>query len=98
MQSGIVSYFVFEQIDKKRNFFNGLSLEALKTEVFEKDNYLEAFRNHIANGGILLNFSDKEKIKKYLYAEFVRQLFDDEMYYEIILSEDQMVKKVLEIN
>lgn len=98
MQSGIVSYFVFEQIDKKRNFFNGLSLEALKAEVFEKDNYLEAFRNHVANGGILLNFSDKEKIKKYLYAEFVRQLFDDEMYYEIILSEDQMVKKVLEIN
>jgi carboxyl-terminal processing protease len=98
MQSGIVSYFVFEQLDQKRNFFNGLSLSELKKEVCDKDNYLTAFQKHIADGGIILNFSDKAKIKKYLYAEFVRQLFDDEHYYEVVLSEDKMVKKVLELN
>lgn len=98
MQSGVVSYFVFEQLDKKRAFFNALDFKGLKTEVLEKDDYLEAFKQYVSDSGILLNFSDKEKIKKYLYAEFVKQLFDDNSYYEIILSEDAMIKKVLELN
>ena len=98
MQSGVVSYFVFEQLDKKRAFFNVLDFKNLKNEVLEKDDYLEAFKQYIADSGIILNFSDKEKIKKYLYAEFVKQLFDDNSYYEIILSEDAMIKKVLQLN
>ena len=98
MQSGVVSYFVFEQLDKKRAFFNALDFKKLKNEVLEKDDYLEAFKQYIADSGIILNFSDKEKIKKYLYAEFVKQLFDDNSYYEIILSEDAMIKKVLQLN
>ena len=97
MQSGVVSYFVFEQLDKKRAFFNALDFKLLKAEVLEKDEYLDAFKEYISESGILLNFSDKEKIKKYLYAEFVKQLFDDNSYYEILLSEDAMIKKVLEI-
>lgn len=97
MQSGIVSYFVFEQLDKKRAFFNALSFDELNNEVLENEAYFDAFKQYIADSGILLNFSDKEKIKKYLYAEFVKQLFDDNRYYEIILSEDAMIKKVLEI-
>lgn len=96
MQSGIVSYFVFEQLDKKRAFFNQLNLEALKTEIIENEEYLEAFKQYISDSGILLNVSDKEKIKKYLYAEFVKQLLDENHYYQIILSEDAMIKKVLE--
>ena len=98
MQSGVVSYFVFEQLDKKRAFFNVLDFKNLKNEVLEKDDYLEAFKQYIADSGIILNFSVKEKIKKYLYAEFVKQLFDDNSYYEIILSEDAMIKKVLQLN
>lgn len=98
MQSGVVSYFVFEQLDKKRNFFNSLNFKNVKAEILEKDEYLNAFKKYISESGILLNFSDKEKIKKYLYAEFVKQLFDDNSYYEIILSEDAMIKKVLGIN
>ena len=98
MQSGVVSYFVFEQLDKKRTFFNALDFKKLKVEVIEKDDYLEAFKQYVSDSGIILNFSDKEKIKKYLYAEFVKQLFDDNSYYEILLSEDAMIKKVLELN
>ncbi|VXB23535.1 Peptidase S41 [Flavobacterium sp. 9AF] len=97
MQSGVVSYFVFEQLDKKRNFFNEITYRNLKDEILGKDEYLIAFKKYIAESGIVLNFSDKEKIKKYLYAEFVKQLYDDNNYYEIILSEDAMIKKVLEI-
>src|SRR5690606_34305468 len=39
MQSGLVDYFVFEQLDKNRAFFEKLSLENLKTEIFTNEKY-----------------------------------------------------------
>ena len=97
MRSGIVSYFVFEQLDRDRKFFNSLTKEELQKEVTDTDKYLNAFKKYVSDSGILINYSQKEKILKYLYAEFVRQVFDENSYYEIILSEDAMIKKVLEI-
>ena len=96
MQSGLVDYFVFEELDKNRAFFEKLSLENLKTEIYDNDKYLNDFKNYVTQGGLLLDFTNEDKILKYLYAEFVRQLFNDEAHYKILLQEDEMVKKVLE--
>lgn len=97
MKSGVVSYFVFEQLDKDRNFFNKLTKESLKKEVLASDKYLNYFKEYVAQNGYLLNFvNQKEKVKTNLYAEFVRQLFDEDSYYQIILSQDEMIKKVME--
>ena len=97
MKSGVTSYFVFEQIDSNRKLFNSLSKASLKTKIFNNDNYLELFKNYVSQSGILINTSQKEKIKTYLYAEFVRQLFDEESYYDIQLSQDEMLKKAVTI-
>jgi carboxyl-terminal processing protease len=97
MQSGVVSFFVFEQLDKDRKFFNKLSKEALKKEILSKEKYLNSFKEYVSQSGYLLSYStQKEKAAVYLYAEFVRQLFDDDSYYQIILSQDDMIKKVME--
>ncbi|WP_339834592.1 S41 family peptidase [uncultured Flavobacterium sp.] len=96
MKSGVVDYFVFEQLDNNRIFFNKLSKEELKKEIVGKDKYLNSFKEYVAQSGYLLNFStQKEKVKIYLYAEFVRQLFDDDSYYQVILSQDVMIDKVM---
>ena len=98
MQSGLLSYYVFEQIDNDRNFFNGLTKEQLREELLNNEKYLSDFKKYVAQSGFILNFSsDKEKVNNYLFAEFVKQLFDEKKYYQIILNEDDMVKKVLEI-
>lgn len=97
MQSGFVSYFVFEHLDDKRALLGDYSVEKLKEEILGSDIYLNAFKKYTTESGVLLNFNQKEKIKKYLYAEFVRQIYDEISYYEIILSEDAMIKKVLEM-
>jgi carboxyl-terminal processing protease len=34
-------------------------------------------------------------IKRHIAAEFARQLFDEGKYYEIVLKDDRMIKKVL---
>lgn len=94
MQTGFVSYFVFEQLDGKRQQLSNYTAKELKEEIAGSDKYLNAFKKYVTDSGILLNFDQKEKIKKYLYAEFVRQIYDDISYYEIILSEDTMIKKV----
>lgn len=98
MQSGLVDYFVFEQIDLNRKYFDKLSLEKLRKEIFSKEKYFIEFKNYVAQGGFLLDYSKKDKILTYLYAEFVRQLISDEAHYKIILQEDDMVKKVLSLN
>jgi carboxyl-terminal processing protease len=96
MKSGVVDYFVFEQLDKDRNFFNKLSKEQLKKEIVGKDKYLNSFKEYVEQNGFLVNFStQKEKVKTYLFAEYVRQLFDDDSYYQIMLSQDAMIDKVM---
>jgi carboxyl-terminal processing protease len=96
MKSGVVDYFVFEQLDKDRNFFNKLSKEELKKEIVGKDKYLNRFKEYVEQNGFLINFSNqKEKVKTYLFAEYVRQLFDDDSYYQIMLSQDAMINKVM---
>ena len=96
MQSGLISYFVFEQLDQKRNFFGGLTKEKLKNEIMSKDKYLNTFSDYISLKGFSVNFTNqKQKAKNYLYAEFIRQLFDEDSYYQIILSNDAMVQKAL---
>ena len=98
MQSGLLSYYVFEQIDNDRNFFNKLTKEQLKEELLNNEKYLSGFKKYVAQSGFVLNFSsEKEKVNNYLFAEFVKQLFNEKDYYQIILNEDEMVKKVLEL-
>lgn len=97
MKSGVVDYFVFEQMDENRNFFNNLSKEQLKKEILGNDKFLNLFKEYVAQSGYLINVTtQKDKVKTFLYAEFVRQLFDEDSYYQIILSQDEMIKKVME--
>lgn len=96
MQSGIASYFVFEQLDKERQSFANLSFAQVMDRLNKTDVYFNNFRSYIATSGLILNLEgSKERVKRYLAAEFARQLFDDNKYYQLVLKEDPMVKRVL---
>jgi carboxyl-terminal processing protease len=98
-QSGIIGHFVFEELDKNRNEFKGLTFLELISKMEKNDNYFVDFQKFISKNGIDLNLSkSKSLIKRYLTAELARQLFDDDKYYEIVLKEDPMIKSVLEQN
>ena len=95
MQSGLVNYFVFEQLDQNRKKFEKISMEALEKEL-RSGNYFNDFKTYMAKGGLLFNLENqKEKVLFYLQAEFVRQLFNENAYYQLILKKDNMVNKVL---
>lgn len=96
MQSGAVSNFVFEQLDKNRKTFNGLTFAQLLSKMDKTDLYFNNFQKYLLKNGADLKLGkNKTLVKRYLAAEFARQLFGEEQSYEILLKEDLMVKEVL---
>lgn len=98
MDSGVVSYFVFEQLDRKRKEFSGLSFEQLLLKMEKMDGYFDNFQGYLSKSGFAIQLKgNKALVKRYLTAEFARQLFTDRKYYEILLKEDAMIKAVLKV-
>lgn len=96
MQSGFVSYFIFEQLDRERKQFEGLSQKEVVDKVLATDKYYTAFSSYLSNNGLVFNLQKhKDRVKHYLAAEFVRQLIGEDVYYQMVLKEDNMVKAVL---
>lgn len=96
MQSGAVSYYVFEQLDTDRKQFAGLSFAQFLAKVDATDEYVNNFQKYLLKNGLELQLNhNKALVKRYLAAEFARQLFSEEKYYEIVLKEDAMIRAVL---
>jgi len=95
-QSGFVGQFVFEQLDKQRLKFKGLIFEKFLVEMNRNEMYFNNFQNYLLQNGIEINLTkNKPLVKRYLSAEFARQLFDEQKYYEIVLKQDPMIQAVL---
>jgi carboxyl-terminal processing protease len=94
MQSGPISYYVFEELDKNRKEFEGLKFNQFLSKMYKSDLYFNNFKKYLSKNGLDLKL-DKDKIlvKRYLMAEFARQLFGEEFYYSIVLKGDAMIKK-----
>ena len=96
LQSGMVGNFVFEQLDKNRSAFKGLSFEQFQVKMEATEVYFNTFQKFVFGNGLDINFGkSKALVKRYLSAEFARQLYGESSYYEIVLKEDAMVKSVL---
>lgn len=96
LQTGVVGHFVFEQLDNNRNVFKGLNFEQFQAQMLNNDTYLNQFQKYLAKAGLDLDLSkNKEVVNRYITAEFARQLFGENQYYQIVLKEDKMIKAVL---
>lgn len=96
LQSGFMGHFVFEQLDRDRSAFKGLSFEEFKAKVDATDLYFNSFQKYLSKNEIEMKLDkNKSLVKRYLSAEFARQLFNEGKYHEILLKEDAMIKKVL---
>ncbi|MCW2120443.1 S41 family peptidase [Flavobacterium sp. 7A] len=96
MQSGIVGNFVFEQLDRQRSEFKGKSFDEFSNQMNGTERYFDAFQKFVFNNRLALSLSkDKEIVKRYLNAEFARQLYGENQYYQLLLDHDKMVQKVL---
>ncbi len=96
LNSGILGHFVFEQLDKDRSRLKKLSYAAFLQEMEKETSYVNKFEKHLDAAGLKLKLSSNiALVKKYITAEFARQLFGDAYYFQLILREDAMIKAVL---
>ncbi|HKO76387.1 MAG TPA: S41 family peptidase [Flavobacterium sp.] len=99
LQSGIVGHFVFEELDKDRSAFAKLTFEQFKVKISATDLYFNAFQKYLFQNGLEVSLDNyKTLVKRYVNAEFARQLYGDTYYYEMVLKEDAMIKAVLKQN
>ncbi|WP_163400592.1 S41 family peptidase [Flavobacterium fluviatile] len=98
LQTGIVGHFVFEELDKNRNAFAGLHFNMFLDKMKKSDIYFKKFQNYIFMTGLDLKLDKtKDLVNRYITAEFARQLYGELYYYDVILKEDAMIKKVLSL-
>jgi carboxyl-terminal processing protease len=95
LQSGVLSHFVFEQLDANRNTYKKMSFEDFKTK-FKTQIFLPAFEKYLMK----LEFEttvlkSKSVVNRYVRAEFARQLFSESYYYKLLLDGDPMIQEVL---
>ena len=95
LQSGFVGQFVFEQLDVNKNAFKDLSFEQLKSKIDGSDLYFNSFQKYIYSNGLEVKLDNKFLAKRYLLAQFARQLYGGDLYYKILLEDDAMIKVVV---
>ncbi|KDN56738.1 S41 family peptidase [Flavobacterium seoulense] len=96
MESGIVGNFVFEQLDKHRNIFKNLSFKEFLTKMNATDVYFNLFEKLLSKHVKEIQLrKSKQVVKRYLNAEFAKQLYGEKAYYDIVLKEDVMLNKIL---
>lgn len=95
MQSGAVGYFIFEEIDRDRARFSEMDYSTFLQQMEKDDNYYRNFIQYLGRNGLQIQQGHaKPFVKRYLLAEFARQLYGDEKYYEIVLKQDAMLQAI----
>jgi carboxyl-terminal processing protease len=96
LQSGIVGHFVFEQLDKNRETFKGVTFEQFLNKTQSDDSFVTKFEKYLYDSGLELEMNNNKALaKRFITAEFARQLFGESQYYQIVLKEDAMIKAIL---
>jgi carboxyl-terminal processing protease len=94
-QSGMVGHFVFEELDQDRKAFKGVTFQEFQMQ-YNAEKYFDFFQDYLRSNGLLLQLEkSKTAVNQYIMAEFARQLYGEDYFYQIVLKQDEMVKKVL---
>ncbi|WP_342028427.1 S41 family peptidase [Aquimarina amphilecti] len=99
LRSGRMGGYIFEELDKKRAFYNELTEEQFKEEINIDDDFADGFLVYTRKNGIDINLKNyREQLKKYLKAIMAQQLFGTSEFEKIINKDDKMIQKVLSIS
>jgi carboxyl-terminal processing protease len=96
LASGIMSYFVFEDLDKNRNRFEGIAQQEFVENYKVSEKELERFTAYLdRRTRYKITFvAYAEEVKLYLKATLAEQLFGSEAYTQVINTNDLMLDKV----
>lgn len=97
MKTSLVSYYVFEEIEKERPKLENLDYKALSQLIYKNPAYFENLKKHLKKSGLTFNLDrHKDRMMYYLVAEYIHQLYSDNEYHRWLLTEDPMMEKILQ--
>lgn len=97
-QSGLLNYFVFEQLDKNRKLFEDFMPDEFYLNYEVEDELLDEFISYSKLAETNFQLQGYEvQMKTYLKATIAQQLFGGEYFERILTQNDQMIERVLEI-
>jgi len=99
IDSGMMNYFVFEDLDKDRTPYQNMSQEDFVNNYIVTDDDLERFTEYInRRTRYKITFvAYREEVKLYLKATLAEQLFGTEAHMQVLNTNDAMLKKVFEL-
>lgn len=93
----VTSYFVFEYLDKNRPKYEKWSVETFKQNLLNTTDLTDSFSAYLKKRGLNFNFSESKKHLNFLLvAEAVKQVYNDDEYYKMLVKEDEMIKKAIQ--
>ncbi|WP_299603919.1 S41 family peptidase [uncultured Aquimarina sp.] len=99
LRSGRMGGYIFEELDKKREYYNQLTKDQFKEEIQIDDEFAEGFLAYTRRNGVDLKLNNyREQLKKYLKAIMAQQLFGTNEFEKIINQDDKMIQKVLSLS
>jgi len=99
LASGIMSYFVFEDLDNDRSIYKDLNKDDFINNFKVSDNFLHRFNEYLnARTRFKITFvAYNEEVKLYIKAILAEQLFGSEAYEQVVNSNDVMIGKIKEL-
>lgn len=95
-QFGIVAHFVFEYLDKNRSRYQKMTPAQFASVMKRSQTTYDDFIRYSSQKGIDVDYSNmKESFMTEMTAEFIKQLYGEKAYFNYILSDDPMIKKVI---
>ena len=99
LNRGFLSRFVFQELERKRSYYNSLSKLEFKNEVEITDQVIERLIAYGNSEKLNIRLTKyKPLMKKYLKAVMAQQLFGSTYFHQLKNQEDPVIDKVLKLS
>lgn len=101
LRGGYMSRFVFDVLEKNREYYNNISKKEFREEIVISEEMLNDFSSYLGIANMGLNKISEERkplLKKYLKAEIAQQLFGTNTFERYLNEDDQIIEKVIELS
>jgi carboxyl-terminal processing protease len=98
MDSGFMSFYVFEYLDSHRDLYTDLGSDEFQRTVFVDDQMVDDFFYYADNKGVKIDLNPyREELKLHIKAILAEQLFDENVKQQILSQDDPMLEAVLHL-
>jgi len=99
LRGGVMERFIFNQLDKERTYYGSMTVEDFKDEVFVSEETVNEFIDYLKEFNVPFKPGKYEDLLKlYLKATMAQQLFGSNEFEQLVIEEDPMIQKVLELH